>query len=243
MKGYRTKRTVAIAYFHASNHRSCPISVLPPGGQRHRLSHPLTWRRWLNGIVWLGRRAGQQHPIFPLLEDSFALPCEFFFSTHNTHTQTEKRPDYQLFDFLIFFNSGRQSSGKGCRTEISPQLLHRAPPFPLSAKGIAWDLGVLCKANSSHRCRRSGPVGTCEGNLESPRERDHRAFGSMMLMIHRVGAFVLVWIKFGMRSRSWRRSPGNVRIDITSRTGVLGLCGGEHTLHGLRWRGSDDVKT
>ena len=61
----------------------------------------------------------------------------------------------------------------------------------------------------------------------------------MLMMIYRVGRFVLVWVKLGIRLQSWRRGPGNVRIDKSSRTGVLGLCGGEHTLHGPRWRDYD----
>ena len=134
---------------------------------------------------------------------------------------------------LAFSSLRDNQAGKGGRTKISPQLLHQAPPSPLPAKGIARTLAVLTETDTSHRRRRSGPVDTCEGNFESPRNWDHGAVGAM-LMIYRIGRFVLVWIKLGIRLRSWGRDPGNIRIDTSSRTGVFGLGGGEHTLHGLR---------
>ena len=171
--------------------------------------------------MWPGRRTRQEHPVFLFLQGPFALSCK------------PPKPKREPIISTRFFVTERQSGGKGGRTKMSPQLLHQAPPSPLPAKGIARALAVLTETDSSHRRRRSGPVDTCEGNLESPRNGDHGAVGAM-LMIHRIGRFVLVWIKLGIRLRSWGRDPGNIRIDTSSRTGVFGLGGGEHTLHGLR---------
>ena len=61
----------------------------------------------------------------------------------------------------------------------------------------------------------------------------------MLRIYDPIGGLVLVWIKLGIRLQSWGRSPGNIRIDISSRTGVLGMCGGENTLHGAPTAGSD----
>ena len=51
-----------------------------------------------------------------------------------------------------------------------------------------------------------------------------------MLVIYRVGGVVFVRIKLGIWVWSWRRGPGNVRIDVSTRTSIFGFCGGEHIL-------------
>jgi len=58
----------------------------------------------------------------------------------------------------------------------------------------------------------------------------------MVLMAYCVGGLAFVRIKLGIRLWSWGWCPGNIRIDISTRTSIFGLCGGEHTLHGLRQR-------
>jgi hypothetical protein len=142
----------------------------------HSLSHRLVRRRLLNGKVWPGDELGNNIQFSFSCKDSFALSCECFVFHTNAHPN-RKETRLSVIFFSFFFITGRQSSGKGCRTKVSSQLLHQAPPFPLPVKWIAWDLGVLTEADSSHRCCGSGPVDTCEGNLKPPRDGDHRAFG------------------------------------------------------------------
>lgn len=83
------------------------------------------------------------------------------------------------------------------------------------------------KIDLSQRRRGSGSVVTWQGNLKSPRDGDYGALMAM-LVIYPAG---FVRIKLGIRLRSRRGDPRDVRIDISTRASVFGLCGGEHILH------------